>query len=61
MKVDERPLDGQWQSNIYSHPFRRWLVRKAVDALEKGPRWREWEPGICPGKRDVYEHFRCSP
>jgi len=36
LKVDERPLEGQRQSNIDFHSFRRWFVRKAVDALEKG-------------------------
>lgn len=36
LKVDERPLPGQRQSNIDFHSFRRWFVRKAVDALEKG-------------------------
>lgn len=36
LKVDQRPLPGQRQSNIDFHSFRRWFVRKAVDALEKG-------------------------
>ncbi|AZO77229.1 MULTISPECIES: hypothetical protein [unclassified Bosea (in: a-proteobacteria)] len=36
LKVDERPLPGQRQSNTDFHSFRRWFVRKAVEALEKG-------------------------
>ncbi len=36
LKVDERPLPGQRQSNIDFHSFRRWFVRKAADALDKG-------------------------
>ncbi|WP_157733063.1 tyrosine-type recombinase/integrase [Bosea sp. AS-1] len=36
LKVDERPLPGQRQSNTDFHSFRRWFVRKAADALVKG-------------------------
>lgn len=36
LKVDERLLPNQRQSNIDFHSFRRWFVRKAADALDKG-------------------------
>lgn len=41
--MDERPLGGQRQSYIDFHSFRRWFMRKAVDALEKGAKgFTQW-------------------